>query len=303
MVRPRLIACLAAVAAVFIAAAALDGAAAQISLVPALAKDTPAGPARAKGAIIWSHGRSIDAEDSLAPTPDYIAAMRKAGWDTFRLNRMRVSDQFPTSSRALAADAGELKRRGYRRVVLAGQSFGAFISLIAAARSDAIDAVIATAPAAYGNFQDSYDTFRLNATKLYDLLREVRHARVALAFFHGDDFDPGGRGEVSDEILTDRGLPHLVIDQPAGLVTHWAANTPAFTERFAGCLSAFAEDDGARGDLDCGQLTRMAPAIASAPVAPASADRRAPAEQGPVHGASGPAGGGRRTGEATPNQG
>jgi pimeloyl-ACP methyl ester carboxylesterase len=225
-----------------------------ITLVPAQEQAALRGPTRAEGVVIWSHGRSIDVEDSLAPTPEYITEMRKAGWDTFRLNRLRAGDTLPASGAALASYAEQFKASGYHRVVLAGQSFGAFISLIAAGRSSAVDAVIGTAPAAYGNFADNYDTFRLNATKLYELLENVRHARVALAFFHGDEFDPGGRGERSLEILGQRDLPSLVIDQPARLVSHWAASTHAFTTRFGDCLASFAAMDEAHGALSCDNL-------------------------------------------------
>jgi hypothetical protein len=227
---------------------------------PVAAKFVPAegtiviGPAHAKGAIVWSHGRSVDAEDSLTPTPSFIRVMQEAGWDVLRFDRLRVDDTLPASSAVLARAAGDLKVAGYRRVVLAGHSFGAFLSLIAATRSDAIDAVIATAPAAWGNAIDNPDTYGLNATRLFDLLGRVRHARVALAFFAGDIFDPGGRAEIATRLLADRGLPYLVIDRPAGLVSHWAVSQPAFAKRFAGCLEAFAEDDAARGALDCRSL-------------------------------------------------
>jgi pimeloyl-ACP methyl ester carboxylesterase len=228
---------------------------------PAAAKFIPAegtivlGPAHAKGAIVWSHGRSIDAEDSLTPTPSFVLMMQEAGWDVLRFNRLRVDDTLPASSAVLARAANELKAAGYRRVVLAGHSFGAFLSLIAATRSDAIDAVIATAPAAWGNAIDNPDTYQLNATRLFDLLGRVRHARVALAFFQGDIFDPGGRAGISARLLSNRGLPYLVIDRPAGLVSHWAVDQPGFGQRFAPCLEAFAEDDAARGALDCRSLT------------------------------------------------
>ena len=225
-----------------------------ITLAPAQEQAPARGPTRAEGVVIWSHGRSIDAEDSLAPTPEYVTEMRKAGWDTFRLNRLRAGDTLAASGAALASYAEQFKASGYHRVVLAGQSFGAFISLIAADRSAAVDAVIGTAPAAYGNFEDNYATFRLNATKLYELLENVRHARVALVFFHGDEFDPGGRGERALEILARRDLPSLIIDQPARLVSHWAASTHAFTTRFGDCLASFAAMDEAHGALSCDNL-------------------------------------------------
>jgi dienelactone hydrolase len=228
---------------------------AQMTLVSAQSGAAAQGPAGAKGAVVWSHGRSIEVEDSQAPTPAYIEALREAGWDTLRFDRMRASDRLPASGATLARVADELKRAGYRRVVLAGQSFGAFISLIAAAQSDAVDAVIATAPAAFGNAQDNPDTYGLNATRLYELLGEVRRARVALFFFDGDVFDPGGRGPAANRILAERGLSSLVVDRPSAFPTHWAASTPAFAARFGGCLGAFAETDAVHGTLDCRVLS------------------------------------------------
>jgi pimeloyl-ACP methyl ester carboxylesterase len=243
-----------------VAAAALsrDAAAALAELVPAQDTASLLGGGRAQGAVIWSHGRSLREECDLAPTPDYIGAFRSAGWDTFRLNRPSIIDTLQDSADALAGAAETLKHRGYRRVVLAGQSFGAFISLIAAGRSDAVDAVIATSPAAYGSAQSNPFGFELNATRLYDLLAAVRRARVALFFFEGDIFDPGGRGPIADQILDARGLAHLVVDRPAGLPTHWAAAGAPFAARFGPCLAAFAADDLARGNLDCGSIEAAA---------------------------------------------
>jgi pimeloyl-ACP methyl ester carboxylesterase len=231
-----------------------QSATAQMELLPAQDVATLAGPERGKGAVVWSHGRSMDAEDSLAPTPDYIAAFRAAGWDTFRFNRSRAADDLTGSGSALAHEAEALKQRGYRRVVLAGQSFGAFISLVAAGQSGAVDAVIATAPAAFGTRTSNPDGYGLNATALYDMLRGVRRARVALFFFADDIFDPGGRAPVADAILAARGLPHLVVDRPLPLSSHWASAAPAFTERFGPCLTAFGGADSARGALDCRKL-------------------------------------------------
>ena len=149
------------------------------------------GPQRAAGVIVWSHGRSVDAEDWKSPTPPYLRVLRAAGWDVLRFDRLRQDDTLGGSSRALAGLATRLKHQGYRRIVLAGQSFGAFLALMAADDTDDVDAVVATAPAAFGDFEDYYDSWRLNATRLFPLLERVRRARVMLFFFHGDDFDPG----------------------------------------------------------------------------------------------------------------
>lgn len=226
-------------------------AAAQIHLNPAYGDGALLGPTVARGAVVWSHGRSVDVEDSNAPTPLYMKTMKDAGWDVFRLDRMRVSDTLPNSSRALAGYADQLKDRGYRKVVLTGQSFGAFLSLMAAGQSDRVDAVVGTAPAAFGNFSDSYDSFRDNAAQLWPILRGIHNARVMLFFFHGDDFDPGGRGESARGILSSRGLDHIVVDQPALLTGHGAATTGMFVRRFGTCILRFAEAPPRRGDPSC----------------------------------------------------
>jgi dienelactone hydrolase len=209
------------------------------------------GPQRAMGVVVWSHGRSLSYEDYKSPNPPYLAALRKAGWDVMRFDRLRDQDTLGASSRRLAAYAGRLKRAGYRRVVLAGQSFGAFLSLMAADRSDDVDAVVATAPAAFGSFQEFYDSWRLNATRLYPILAKIRRARVMLFYFHDDDFDPGGRASESRKILAARGLPFAVINQPEYLTGHWASGTGLFMRRFAGCIRAFIADDSLKGRFTC----------------------------------------------------
>ena len=239
-----------AVAALLLIAA--PGARAQVWLDEAFPSRWLLGPDKAAGAIIWSHGRSIDSEDSEVETPPYMETLRRGGWDVFRFNRMRASDSLNASARELAEEVHRLKQQGYLRLAVAGQSFGAFLSLMAADASDEVDAVIATAPAAYGSFSDFSDGWRSNATKLYPLMQQVRRARVMVFYFHGDDFDPGGRGERSRDILAARKLPYVVIDQPPLLTTHWAAASPEFDQTFGACILGFLDAeqvaDGARCD-------------------------------------------------------
>jgi hypothetical protein len=235
-------------AAIGIAVLSAHPARAQLWLAPADSAGPSPNPAKAAGAVIWSHGRSVDAEDSQAPTPPYMAALAAGGWDVFRFNRMRASDTLAASTAALAREVHKLKQRGYRRVALAGQSFGAFLSLMTADASDEVDTVIATAPAAFGSFSEFYDSWRENATRLYPVLAQVRQARVMVFFFHGDDFDPGGRGERARDILASRHLDYMVVDQPPRLIGHWAAATPLFARLYGGCVLAFL--DAARSALE-----------------------------------------------------
>ncbi len=240
-----------ALAGLALLAALPAAAAAQSWLAPAYRGTAPAGPARAKGAVIWSHGRSVDSEDSEAPTPAYMALLHDDGWDTFRFNRMRDGDTLAASSAGLAKIAEQLKSEGYRKVALAGQSFGGFLALMAADATPEVDAVIATAPAAYGSFSDYYGSWRSNATKLYPLLQQVQGARIMVFYFHGDDFDPGGRGERSREIFAEQHIASVVVDQPPQLTSHWAATTPLFTKRFGGCIEGFLDAGAVPDDARC----------------------------------------------------
>src|SRR5712691_718143 len=209
------------------------------------------GPNQTKGVVVWSHGRSINAEDSQSPTPSYLRALRDNGWEVLRFDRASRGDTLTDSTGHLVDYVSQLKQKGYKQVVLSGQSFGAFLSLMAADASAEVDAVIATAPAAYGSFDDFFDSWKLNATKLYPLLEQVKRARVMVFYFHGDDFDPGGRGERSREILSARGLGYAVVDQPAFLTGHWASSSGLFLRRYGSCISDFAENTSLSGEQVC----------------------------------------------------
>jgi pimeloyl-ACP methyl ester carboxylesterase len=238
-----------------------------MGLDPAFKQDL-LGPERAKGVLVWSHGRSMTVEDSESATPPFLRVLRDGGWDVLRFDRPREGDTLTDSTRRLVDHVTRLKNKGYRRIVLAGQSFGAFLALMAADASDDVDAVVATSPAAFGSFDEFYSSWRLNAIRLYPLLEQVKRARVMLFYFHGDDFDPGGRGERSRAILSERGFGYAVVDQPAFLVGHWASSTGLFLRRFAGCIQDFVDADALKDELVC------QPAWGEAP----SADLRLPDE-------------------------
>jgi len=269
-----------------------------MGLNPAFDQDV-LGPEHSTGVIVWNHGRSLTVEDSESPTPPFLRVLREGGWDVLRFDRPRDSDTLIDSTRRLIDHVAELKHKGYRRVALAGQSFGAFLALMAADASDDVDAVVATAPAAFGSFDEFYESWRLNAIRLYPLLERVRRARVMLFFFHGDDFDPGGRGERSRAILAERGLGFAVVDQPAFLVGHWASSTGLFLRRFGRCIRDFLDAESLQGELICrpawgetpsaelrlpDELLRpLAASPAAAAAIGASGPAAAPGRAGPVH--------------------
>ncbi|MEJ0070315.1 MAG: hypothetical protein WDO24_18180 [Pseudomonadota bacterium] len=124
--------------------------------------------------------------------------------DIFRLERDWSSDNLVLSAAALRDQVSALHDRGYHKLVLAGQSYGAWISLLVAASGPPIHAVIATAPAAFGRYPDSR-IFRRNADELYPILDQVRNTRVMLFLFEGDAYDPGDRATPARAILEQNG--------------------------------------------------------------------------------------------------
>jgi hypothetical protein len=120
-----------------------------------------------------------------------------------------------------------------------------------------------------------------------------------LFYFHGDDFDPGGRGERSRAILSERGLGFAVVDQPAFLVGHWASSTGLFLRRFGRCIRDFLDADTLQGELICRPAWGETPSAelrlpdelvsprggspAAAPAIGASVPPAAPGRAVPVH--------------------
>lgn len=225
-------------AAVFALLAPRPAAADDFTLVPAYPARPNAGPAAAKGAVIWNHGVNFlyGSEASQAPLPVFLTLFRDAGWDVFRLLRPRMSEEPRGSSAEIAATADRLRQQGYARIVLAGQSGGAWLSLMAAGETN-IDAVIANAPAWYGT---DHPTYLKNGFILLDYVNAIRHGRIMIGYFAGDPYDPGGRAQKSAALLEAHGVPHVVLDRPSGFAGHFSGNTALFARRFGACLLAVA---------------------------------------------------------------
>jgi dienelactone hydrolase len=232
-----------------------------VKFAPAYPSAAMKGAEAAKGAVIWNHGIDsiLGKEGAAAPTPVFIGLFRDDGWDVFRLDRSRLSEEPRATAEELVARVHKLRKQGYAKVVLAGQSGGAWIALMAAGRSDEIHAVIANAPAYYGTSAGSVSMeFQKNAFVLYDHLDRIRHGRIMISYFSDDAYDPGGRGAKSDEILSRHGVPHLILDRPDELAGHGAGNSGLFMRRFGGCALAVA-GYGAVSRDDCQSRWGLAP--------------------------------------------
>jgi dienelactone hydrolase len=234
-----------ALAALFLAAPAAGQ-----SLSPGYDDRLLRGPEASTGAVIYSPGLVREGAP-IETTPYVLDDLAAAGWDVFRFRRPDAEDTLERSVAALREAAAKLRIDGYRRLVLAGQSFGGWIALAAAqAGSPPVDAVVALAPAAFGQ-RDEAPTWTENAAALYPLAETVTAARVVVFLFANDPYDPGGRGERLRGIFAGRRLAAAVVEQPHDVAGHMAGLTAAFARRFGGCLRDFIESDAPAQLLVC----------------------------------------------------
>jgi hypothetical protein len=196
------------------------------------------GPEQAKGVLIYNHGIQLG-ESFGAALPPYIRLIQRDGWDIVRLNRKWAWDRHYDSTRALLWAADLLRKQGYRRIVLAGQSRGGWLVIMAASQATGIHAIVSTAPGGYGDA--NIGNVGRTAQQIYDMLADFKDARAMLFYFSGDlrENVPGGRGERSQRALARAGVPSVVVNEPPDLPGHFAASTGLFARRYGDCIVRF----------------------------------------------------------------
>lgn len=197
------------------------------------------GPRAAAGLVIWSHGVTVGSDNTNGPPHGYINRLRDAGFDVYDFDR-RWPD-YRKDLATLQASVAEARTLGYQRVIVAGQSVGAWLSLEAAAKGAPVDAVIAAAPARFG--KDTGSKRREgNRDELMPVLEQLRRRDVAvtLLFFTGDEFDPGGTSLRARDVLAQGGPARvLLVDSPAGITGHGGGATLKFVMTYGDCIRDF----------------------------------------------------------------
>jgi hypothetical protein len=205
------------------------------------------GPEKAKGLVIWNHGRGeTAASEKASPLALYFG---QQGWDVYTLYRGWGNDDRTRALQIVQSGIEKAQSMGYKRIVLMGQSAGAYASIEAVRYGAAVDAVIATAPAAHGGGSTPNNAWRQNDFTMRTIWEkyEGAKARVAVAYFEGDDYyeahAPNIRGPWVSQTLSKYGVSHFVISQPGfgSLKGHGAGQTWNFARRFGPCIYVFVE--------------------------------------------------------------
>lgn len=202
------------------------------------------GPAAAAGVYVWAHGYNPMRDPRGAQPQAHVRAFNNAGFDVVRFDREPNADSDRNRAAGwLESGLNELRRLGYRKVIVGGQSRGAWNSLQMLARPGLADAVIAVSAAAHGSGGST------NLTAQYDDLRQLvgeipqSRARVVFVQFAADPFagDLPGRKALIERLRPRLG-GLLILDQPEGLTGHFGGATPSFAQRYGPCLLRFVQD-------------------------------------------------------------
>jgi pimeloyl-ACP methyl ester carboxylesterase len=195
------------------------------------------GAASAKGVVIWNHGIHGTVAQHAAPVPPVLRLLQARGWDVVKIARNNLGETTGEQSlnRAVRRTQEEIaarRREGYGKVVLAGQSFGGYITLETAEASRDVYGVVAMAPGIRFGGTGNLDTSVTERT-----LGALTVDRLALVFPRNDTlFGSQVRGPGAARVLARRGGSFLLLDETLDIVDHGGGTTGKFAVRYGPCL-------------------------------------------------------------------
>ncbi|BAE50213.1 alpha/beta hydrolase [Paramagnetospirillum magneticum] len=198
-----------------------------------------ASPAAAENRLILY---TVGAGVPEAPPP-VLARFRDQGW-TIRINRVPVDFRREHDfGKALFDQARAARGEGYSRVVLAGRSFGAWVSLIANSSWStpvdgggihaviALDATVSAETARHGRQWHDY--------KFMDVIKTQDPTRLGVMVLDGDAEEGRGREDEIRRTLRRPGIPHVVVYEPAPP----PLDSEDFARRWGDCLATLLGDE------------------------------------------------------------
>jgi UMF1 family MFS transporter len=195
------------------------------------------GPEKARGIVIWNHGIFGTIAQYRGAPALALRMLHASGWDVIKINRHNLAEGADSNRAAEERTREEIavqRRRGYQRIVLAGQSFGGRVTLELGTSAEIFGA-IAMAP----NMEVTMGNSRTQAPT-DDRLRRATVERMAVIFPGQDElFGNVQRGATAGPVLARRGRPYLMVDESGGLKGHGGATGGNFALRYGRCLDEF----------------------------------------------------------------
>lgn len=213
------------------------------------------GPAKATGVYVWAVGKARGglSETRGVQPPPLVRWLNNAGYDVVRFDRQPMADSRDRASGWLREGLAALRRSGYARVIVGGQSRGAWNALQMVDTPGLAEAIVALAPAAHGlasgsNLLGQTDDFRAMLAAA-----SPQTTRVVLALFDQDPFigDEEALVRLTETRLRPKVAALLVLDRPDGFAGHGAGVTAAFGRRFGKCIARFVTGEDSAVPASC----------------------------------------------------
>ena len=202
------------------------------------------GPKAARGAYVWAHGRAAGGQDSRGSQPQpHVRVFNNAGYDVLRFDRDPATDDTDRAAVWLHGALSTLRSAGYARVIVGGQSRGAWNALQALDTPGLVDAVIAVAPAAHGATGSPAWAWAMADLRAVVEAARSPATRVVVASFANDEFDPDPekRAALLRQLQRPKIDALLFLDRPREVTGHGGGSDARFTFRYGTCLLDFVE--------------------------------------------------------------
>ncbi len=194
------------------------------------------GPQAARGVFVWGHGKGSGYDGRPVQAQAYVRAFNNAGFDVVRFVRAPFPDYADSAADMLRKGLADLRAKGWRTIVVGGQSRGAWNSLQMLSTPGLADAVIAVSAASFSSTtgQDA---------EMERLLRAAQspNTRVFVAQFRDDSYMPDVAGRIAmfRSLLPPRVGALLSVADPPGITGHGGGNSSSFSIQFGPCMLRF----------------------------------------------------------------
>ena len=227
-------------------------------------KDLPErGPALAAGIVFWSHGQASGQPSWHIGAPPVIRLFAEGGWDIFLVQRNYICEgTWPAKGSEyvenLVNEVHAAKKKGYRRILVAGQSMGAGIALGAAGKTEQIDGVLAFALShGRGTCRDAR-TIRPGMIAFHEkeikwAIQESRSPRILISMGKDDHCVGHSFSPLVSTTLATKEIAYIYLDESMAIPGHGAATSKKFTLLYGDCILRFfsREDKPEHGRHTC----------------------------------------------------
>ena len=205
------------------------------------------GPETARGALVWLHGAHDSRIAPPPPEPPWVERMAARKLDIWRFDRPGGQDGLAAGAEGLAQGLSGLRRDGYRWIIVAGFSRGAWIALTAAQRTGLADAIVALSPAAHGTRPERWEAAMAEWTALWAGVHTPR-IRIVVVQLADDpyDQDPARRLAAVEAAKARAGFRLLSIFHPPSPTSHTGTLGPTFDPLFGDAVAAFTDPQDQR---------------------------------------------------------